>query len=307
MPAARLPVLRAALLPVLMALLGLVALPGTASAQELFCRVTIDKQQLNRQDVQFLDDFGRDLERYLNDRRWTDDTYDADERVECDVRVVFTQALTQTRFKASYGITTRRPIYGTSQKVTILQVLDPDWEFDYGAGTPLTFDLSRFDPILSVVNFYAYLALGYDYDTFSDLGGTALFEKARDVAQIASSSNAVGWTSFGTDRTRLRLITQLLDPRYVRLRKAYFALHYGAMDHFVENPDAARTVTVEALREVKALFDEVTKQYAVDLFLTTKGNELVSMLEQSSVAADAYGLLMAMDPARQSDYNRLIN
>lgn len=290
----------------LAATLLLLALPLPAAAQEFLCRVTVDKQQLNRQDVEFLDDFGRDLERYLNDRRWTEDLFEPNERLECEVRVVFTEVVGQTRFKARYGLTTRRPIYGTTQKVTILQILDPDWEFDYSSGTPLTFDLSRFDPILSVVNFYAYLALGYDYDTFGEQGGTAYFQKARDVAQVASSSNALGWSTFGNERTRLRLITQLLDPRYVRLRKAYYTLHYGAMDHFVDNPEAARVATVEALRDLKALFDEVTKQYALDLFLTTKSGELVSMLQQSPLASDAYGLLMAMDPARQTEYNRLL-
>lgn len=285
--------------------LGLAALP--AQAQELACEVEIDRSRVNQQNVAFFDDLQRDLFRYLNERRWTDDTFEPEERIECTVRLLVTEVVSQTRFRASFALATRRPVYGTLQRSTALQVLDESWVFDYSPGTPLVFDAQRYDPLLSVVNFYAYLALGFDYDTFGELAGTPHFERARDIAQIASSSNDAGWTSFGGERTRQRLIAQLLDPRYARLRKAAFDLHYGAMDRFAEQPEAARVVVMDALRGVKSLYDEVARPYALDLFLALRGADFVSMLEQSPLAGEAYTLLVAMDPARQSEYNRLVN
>jgi hypothetical protein len=123
----------------------------------------------------------------------------------------------------------------------VLQVNDSEWQFEYAQGTPLTFDVERYNALTSVLDFYAYVMLGYDYDTFSELGGAPHFQKARRIAELAQSQNATGWSAAGDDRNRIALITQLLDPRFVPLRKAYFQYHFGGLDHFVGQKNSTRT------------------------------------------------------------------
>lgn len=300
---------RTAGLAVLACLTAALALP--ARAQEFACRVTIDTQQLSSSptDVAYLDELGRSVEQYINGRVWTEDRFDPDERIDCDVRMLFTASPSLNRFQATLSFLTRRPIYGTTQTSTVFSVSDQEWEFEYVNGTALIYDEQRFDPITTLLNFYANLALGYDYDTFSALGGTPYFERAREIAQFAQSQNGPGWTSFGTDRGRTPLVTQLLDPRYRVLRQAYYDLHFTALDHFVQdaNPEPARASVLAALRGLRTLYDDVSKQYALEIFFQTKASEIVGMMERSNLANETFALLVGMDPAQQQVYNRLVN
>lgn len=277
-----------------------------ARAQVFNCNVAVDTGTLNRSDVAFLDDLGEQITRYFNDRAWTNDRFEPVERIVCNIQVQFTTSVSQTRFRANFTISTRRPIYGTSSSTNVLQTMsDQHWEFEFVPGTQLAFDPRRYDALTSLLDFYAYLALGYDYDTFSRLGGTPYFEQARDLVQIAQAAGQWQPTNNAQDRTVL--ITQLLDPRFQPLRIAYADLHLGALDVFVDNPETARERVMTTLQSLRGLYDEVSKQYAMEVLFLAKGGEIVDMMERAPQRTAAYELLIGMDPGRPSVYNRLVN
>lgn len=285
--------------------LALLALPVGADAAEFDCVVTVDYRSLGRTDVNYLDDLKTQIERYVNERSWTSDRYEANERIACSIQVQVTQAVSQTDFRGIYTMTTRRPIYGSTQQTTTMVVSDRAWTFRFVPGTQLAFDPQRYDPITSLVNYYVYLALGYDYDTFAPLGGTAYFERAREVLQVSRSQGE--WLESNDPDDRGNLVTTLLDARFQPLRQAYFDLHFNVLDTFVDAPDVARAAALESLRAIHQVYEQVSKQAVLDVLLLAKGRELVDMLESSPLSGDAYSLLSAMDPANQTVYSRLLN
>jgi len=293
--------LRADLLVVLLAV-G-VALP--AQAQELFCDVRVNYNNLQGSDFTFLDNLDEEMEEYLNRRAWTTDSYQEMERIDCTIQVIFTESITLTSFRARLIVASRRPIYGTSATTTVMQINDEDWQFEYSQGTPLVFDLERYNPLTSVINFYAYLILGYDYDTFGELGGNPHFERARRIAERAQS--APGWEDLGADRGRTTLIRQLLEPRYHTLRRAYYAYHYGGLDRFVIDTEQARQTVLDALAGIEELTDQTTRDYIMDLFFAAKNQELTSIFEESSLQNQAYTILSDIDPANLATYDKLVN
>jgi hypothetical protein len=288
-------------------LLGVLSVAaGAAQAQVFNCSVAVNTSALNRSDVAFLDDLGDQITRYYNDRAWTNDRFEPIERITCNIQIQFTASVSQTRFRANFTLSTRRPIYGTLASTNVLQTLsDQNWEFEFVPGTQLTFDARRYDALASLLDFYAYLALGYDYDTFGRLGGTPYFEQAREIVQVAQAAGQWQPTNSAQDRTAL--ITQLLDPRFQPLRVAYADLHLGALDRFVDNPETARQAVLTTLQNLRALHDEVSKQYALEVLFLAKGAEIVDIMERAPQRTAAYELLIAMDPGRPSVYNRLLN
>ena len=46
--------------------------------------------------------------------------------------------------------------------------------------------------LTSMLAFYAYIIIGVDYDTFSELGGTPYFQKAQLVVNNAQTANREG-------------------------------------------------------------------------------------------------------------------
>lgn len=266
----------------------------------------MDYRSLQGNDFSFLDEFGRNLSEYINQRQWTDDRFLPEERIDCSFQIVFTEAVTLTRFRARLVLTTRRPIYGTAQQTTVLQISDENWQFEYVRGTPLVFEPDRYNAITSVVNFYVYLMLGYDYDTFDELGGTDYFDEARLVAERAQNAGAPGWSSLGGDQSRGELISQIMDPRFRQLRQAYFTYHFDFLDHFVEETSDAREDLMEVVEIVATLRQDVQRAYFLDQFFSTKYQEIAAALRGSSHASRALEVLAQSDPANMSTYQSMM-
>lgn len=281
---------------------------SSVRAQELNCNVTIDTRALSGNEYAYLNDLDEEITRYLNDRSWTEDVYLNRERIDCTFAIVFTQALTLTSFEAQITVGASRPIYGTPERTTHFLISDTRWgPFNYAQGQGLIYNPNRFDPMVSVLDFYAYLILGYDYDSFSELGGQGYFERARAIAELARSTSAEGWYVIGDERTRGTLVTQLLDPRYDPLRKALFRYHYGILDHFAIQHEEAWEDTMELLTSLNELYNEFNaRRYATDLFFSAKHVELADMLTDYPRRAEAYELLVEMDASHQTTYDRMV-
>ena len=280
--------------------------PHYAQAQEFNCNVSVNYQNLTGNDFSFLKELGERIKEYMNDRRWTDDRFEDYERIDCNMQIVTTEAITLTRFSARMVIASRRPVYGTAQQTTVAQFNDSSWIFDYPRGTPLIFDPDRFHPITSVLNFYAYLMLGYDYDTFSEMGGTEQFENARRVAELAESSGSIGWRALQGEGSRGELIAQIMDPRFRELRKAYNDYHLLSLDQFVADPDKARRTMLDVVGRLEGLTEGVSRAFYLDAFFTAKYKELAAVFQGSSVANQAYDTLTRIDPSHLSEYALII-
>ncbi|MFO8100010.1 MAG: DUF4835 family protein, partial [Salinibacter sp.] len=258
-------------------LVGGAAFAGPAHAQELACRVQLDKSQISGSDYGFLDELPERIEEYMNTQNWTDDEFQSFERIACSIQVVIEEAVNLSTFDAQLIVSARRPIYGTAQSTVVLRVNDSAWEFEYSRGTSLNHDLNRYNPLTSTLDFYAYLILGYDYDTFSELGGTSHFEQAREIADRAKGSGDPGWSTASNQRNRLQLIDELLEQRHRPLRRAYYQYHLQGLDQFINEPPAARAEVLEALESVQEVNRSVSRSYALDLFFSAKYEELTAV------------------------------
>jgi len=290
-----------------LAVASLVLAPVKAQAQEFNCTVAINYASLTGTDYSFLNEMRDKIFEYMNQRQWTEDRFMEHERIDCSINVVFTEAISLTRFRARLVLASRRPIYGTGQQTTVTTFSDDAWVFEYSQGTPLIFEPDRFHPLTSVLNFYAYVMLGYDYDTFDALGGQPHFEKARRIAEIAQSAGTVGWSSVGGDQSRGELIAQIMDPRFRPLRNAYFDYHFGSLDHFIQDQDKARTTLLGVVGTLESLREEVTRAYYLDQFFSAKYLEVVALFKGSQQAPQAFDALSQMDPAHLSDYSGMMN
>ena len=283
---------------------------GVSHAQEFNCTVSVDRSQLQGDEYSFLDELRDDVTRYFNNRAWTEDVFLDRERIDCSIQIVLNEAEGLSLFRGKIVVRASRPIYGTAQPTTLLLISDDAWNFTYTRGQSLVYDPERYDAFLSVLDFYAFTILGYDYDSFSSLGGTPYFEQARRIAERArSDAGAVGWgNEFGEERSRFDLVRELLDPAFLPLRRAHFTYHYDVLDHFLIEPEQSWEQATEVLRALNELFLQFNaRRYASDVFFTAKFNELAALFAEAPQRSEAYALLSEMDPAHLSSYDALVN
>ncbi|MGE0588155.1 MAG: DUF4835 family protein [Cyclobacteriaceae bacterium] len=281
----------------------------TSVAQELNFKVIVNAEQIQTTDRAVFKDMERAFANFLNTRKWTNDSYKNYEKINGTLFLNITKMPSIGNFTANAQITSARPIYNTNYESVLFNFADREWEFEYIESLPLEYnDNTYINNLTSMLAFYAYIVLGMDYDSFSELGGTPFFQRALTVVNNAQSSNRPGWQALGSNRNRYALIENLNNPQMVELRKNTYRYHRQALDSFDKTPDQSRQVVLDALKNVKTVWTIYPNSIFVISFFDTKSTELVNIFSDGnlSVRREAYDILNTLDPKRNI-YQKIIS
>lgn len=269
--------------------------------QELNCKVTINADQIQTTDRAVFKDMERAFSTFLNTRKWTTDSYKSHERITCSLFLNITKMPSIGNFVANAQITSARPVFNSNYETVVFNFADRDWEFEYIESLPLEYnDNSYITNLTSMLAFYAYIILGMDYDSFSEMGGTPYFQKAFTVVNNAQPSNRPGWQALGSNRNRYSLIDNINNAQNIELRKNTYRYHRLALDTFDKTPDQSRQQILEILKNVKKVWTINPSSIFVVTFLDAKANELANVFSDGNLAVrrEAYDLLSTIDPKR---------
>lgn len=283
---------------------------GSLFAQEFNCEVNINSRQISGSAYEYVNELKSVLENYINRNRWTDDQFMEQERIKCQLQVVLTSVDEQFNYTAEAVFSVRRPIYNTIQESAALVLSDNNWAFDYPRNRNLVFDLLQFDNLTSFIDFYMYIILGYDYDSFSELGGSRFFSQAQEIFELGRNSGASGWgRSIGAQRNRNGLVADLTNPNYHPLREAIYRYHRFGLDLFTLDSQRSVNEVINALSTMDETKRRTSNNYLFDIFFDTKYTEIVALLQSADVQTrlEAYNLLRDVDPSHTSAYEKLQN
>jgi hypothetical protein len=222
-----------------------------AVAQELQATVTINVgPKVETTDRNVFKDMKTAFQQFLNSRKWTSDTYQQHEKINCSILININDMPAIGAFNASVQIQSARPVYNSNYTSLLLNFADRDWQFEYIESQPLEYNDNTYtNNLTSMLAFYAYLVIGLDYDSFSELGGTPYFQKALTVVNNAQSSNRPGWQSLGSNRNRYWIIENLLNPQMVEVRKMLYSYHRLGLDTFEKTPDQSRSIILNGIKK----------------------------------------------------------
>ncbi|MDX1642183.1 MAG: DUF4835 family protein, partial [Balneolaceae bacterium] len=283
-------------------------LPAGLTAQEFDCDVTMNDRQISGTSYDYVSELETDLENYINGYRWTNDRYQDHERIRCNLQIVLTGVDENFNYTAEIALTMRRPIYNSNQESLALLFSDNNWRFYYPQNKNLVHDELQFDDLTSFIDFYVYIMLGFDYDSFSELGGTRFYGEAQSVFEIGQNSGSQGWgRSIGAQRNRYGLITDITSPAYEDFRKAIYRYHRFGLDQFTMQPEEARNEVLAALEMIQENKQLTNNNYLFDIFFSSKYTEIVAIFRDADadVRTQAYNILRDVDPAHTSEYEKL--
>jgi hypothetical protein len=211
-------------------------------------------------------------------------------------------------FVANVQIASARPVYNTNYETVIFNFADREWQFDYIESQPLEYnDNTYMTNLTSMMAYYAYIILGMDYDSYSELGGNPYFQKALTVVNNAQPSNAAGWEALGSNRNRYALITDINNPQMVDLRKNTYRYHRLALDTYDKTPDQSRDVILDCIKNVKKVWSINPTSIFVISFFDTKATELVNIFSDGSLSVrrDAFDILSTID-SKRNIYQKIV-
>lgn len=280
------------------------------SAQELLATVTINVgPKVQTTDRNVFRDMKTAFQQFLNSRKWTNDAYQQHEKINCSILININDMPSIGVFSASVQVQSARPVYNSNYTSLLLNFADRDWEFEYIESQPLEYNDNTFtNNLTSMLAFYAYLVIGMDYDSFSELGGTPYFQKGLMVVNNAQSSNRPGWQSLGSIRNRYWIIENLLNPQMADVRRALYSYHRLGLDTFDKTPDQSRQVILAGLKNMKKAKDINPNAILIISFFDAKSKELANIFSdgQLPVRREVYDLITMMDPSNQSTYAKII-
>jgi len=285
-------------------------------AQELQARLTVVASQVSTQvDKRIFTTLQNALTNFLNTRKWTQDKWQAPERIKCNFLITITQDLGNNVYKANLQVQAARPVYGTTYESPLLNHQDNDFVFRYIEFQPVEFNENRVqgsDPlaanITATLAYYVNLILGLDYASYSLRGGDPFFLKMQNIVNQAPESRDIsGWKAFDGIRNRFRLVENLTDNRFVLFHEAIYAYYRNGFDQMNENEDNARAGMLAALNHLDVINRDQPNSMFLQVFFQGRSNELFKLFskakpEQKSRARE---LLTRLDVTNVSLYRDL--
>jgi hypothetical protein len=280
----------------------------SVQGQELNCTVTINANQVQTSDRSVFKDMKNAIEQFMNSRKWTNESFKNHEKINCNILITINKMPSIGNFGATVQVRSARPVFNSSYSSLLLNYADRDWEFEYIESQPLEFNDNNYTSNLtSMLAFYAYVIIGLDYDSFSELGGSPYFQKSLAVVNNAQQANRPGWEALGNNRNRYWLQENLNNTQMTDLRKAIYSYHRLAMDTYDKNPDQSREIILKGLKDIKKIRDINPNSILLISFFDAKGKELVNIFSTGNIQVrrQAYDIITTIDPSNRI-YDKII-
>ena len=290
-------------------LFGLGMAWGTSTAaQELNCRVQSSPQIANIE-ASIFESLEENIQEFMNGRRWTNDDFQFEERIECTMQITISEAPSSTSFRGNIQVQSSRPVYNSDYSSAMLLVNDGDFEISWDGSSNIQFSIDQYrDNLSSILAFYSYMILGMDYDSMALDGGTAHYLKAQTIVANAQNSGPTGWKASQGNQNRYWLVENMLSQTFRPVRNCLYYYHRMGLDQLFDDVEAGRLAMADALIEMRQTHRIRPSSYNLQLFFLAKSDEILKVFGPAPEAEKTRLLpvLKQMDPGNISKYDRIL-
>lgn len=268
-----------------------ILLTFTGYSQELQARVTVNAGRVpSTVDKKIFQTLQTQLTNFLNNRKWTGDAFQPQEKIECSFLLNIDRVVETNVYSASLTIQAARPVYSSSYQTALMNFQDADITFRYVEYQPIEFNENRVqgsDALASNLTaslaYYVYIMLGLDYDSFAAKGGDLLFQRAQNIVNNAPENRSIsGWKAFDGLRNRYWLMENLLNNRYNIVHDVIYNYYRLGLDNMYTNEANAREQILKALSQLQTLNQESQNLMVVQFFMQGKSQELIKIFKKAS-------------------------
>lgn len=272
-------------------------------SQELNCSVEVNSDQIQNVSKSVFQTLQDAIREYMNTTKFSEAQIGVNEKIECRLFFTIKEYSEEGKFVGDLQIQSTRPVYNTSYTTTLINFKDNRIEFNYQEGEPLIFsENSMENNLTAILNFYAYLILAVDFDSFSPHGGDPFFDRVKLIVQMAQSSGESGWKAFEDTKNRSAILSAFTDPATSGIRDIMYDYHRGGLDEMSMSPDKGRAKITASLEILKKIYDVAPMSVILSMFKDAKLDELVNLYTKSSQTErdKVYELLYPLYPTENT-------
>lgn len=276
-------------------------------AQELNCQVEINTQKLQNVSNSTFEKLKDAISEYMNSNKFSEAQLSSTERIDCRMLLTVNE-YDGSIVKGTLQVQSSRPVYNSNYVTTVINFLDSKIDFSYNEGEPLNFNLTGMESQLTqILNFYAYLFLAMDFDSFAPKGGEPFWERLKTIVQDAQSSGEVGWRTFEDNKNRAAILDAFTSPQTEQMRDFTYRYHRTGLDEMAQSPDKGRANITETLDILKTVYDVSPMSVSLSMTRDAKLDELVNVYSkaQQTERERVYETLYPLWPTENKRLNEI--
>lgn len=255
-------------------------------ATELNCEVEVNSEKVNTTNRDIFNDLKQSVYDYMNTTKWTNATFGSNEKIYCKLLITLSSWDDATGvMQGDLQIQSQRPVYNSSYTTALINFKDPKVNFSYESGQQLVFsELEMEDNLTAILNFWAYMILALDFDSFELNGGDPYYEKAAKIVRMAQSSGESGWKAFEDNNNRSAVLSAFTDKATSPIRQMLYDYHRMGLDQMVVTVDKGRSTITHTLENLSKIYDVAPMSVCLTMFKDAKLDELINIYSKANTS-----------------------
>ena len=290
----------------LLALLSTITAVADDEATELNCEVEVNSEKITNGSKDIFNELKQAVTDYMNTTKWTNATFGTNEKIYCKLMFTISSWDDATGLmKGDLQIQSTRPVFNSSYTTTLINFKDTKVDFIYNTGQQLVYsELNMEDNLTAILNFWAYMIIALDFDSFELNGGTPYYERAAEVVRLAQSSGESGWKAFEDNNNRNAVLSAFNDKQTAPIRQMLYDYHRMGLDQMVVTVDKGRSAITHTLENLAKIYDVAPLSVCLTMFKNAKLDELINIYSKANMTEkeNVYEMLYQVYP---SETNRL--
>lgn len=294
------------LLLLLVALLCTFSAFADDEATELMCEVEVNHEKITNGSKDVFNELKEAVTDYMNTTKWTNAVFGPNEKIECKLMFTLSSWDDATgMMKGDLQIHSSRPVYNSSYTTALINFKDTKVDFQYEIGQQLVFsEMEMEDNLTAILNFWAYMIIAIDFDSFELNGGTPYYERAAQVVRLAQSTGESGWKAFEDNTNRSAVLSAFTDNQTAPIRQMLYDYHRMGLDQMVVTVDKGRATITHSLENLSKIYEVAPLSVCLTMFKDAKLEELINIYSKANMTEKetVYEMLYQVYP---SETNRL--
>lgn len=276
-------------------------------SQEIDAEVTVNVEQLDFEARSYVATMEDDVENYLDNERFTDYEWEGP-AIPVSITIYLSGGY-NNRYSARLLVISKRYLDGPSEvagMTVVTKFFEQNWSFEYNRGASFSYNPMVFHEFRSMLDFYVLLIIGFDLDTYEELGGSEMFQQAKNILSLGATNEVEGYDTYSKpgEFTKYNLISDLTDLRYNEFRKLIFS-------YYVDGLDMIGFDREQGIKNIKYILDRmadfkehkiVSASSLIQVFFDAKAEELAGMFNGSD-DEQLFKNLKYLDPSNSILYN----
>lgn len=278
-------------------------------ATELNCEVEVNSDKISNGSKDVFNELKEAVTDYMNMTKWTNAVFGTNEKINCKLLLTLNSWDDATGLmKGDLQIQSQRPVFNSTYTTALINFRDTKVDFTYDRGQPLTFsEMQMEDNLTAILNFWAYMIIAMDFDSFELKGGDPYYDKAAQVVRLAQSSGESGWKAFEDNTNRSAVLSAFTENNTAPIRQMLYDYHRMGLDQMVVTVDKGRSTITHTLENLAKIYDVAPMSVCLTMFKDAKLDELINIYSKANMTEkeSVYEMLYQVYPSETTRLEKI--